>query len=139
VTSENPDEQTGILRHEEELEIRTAPMDAGSVRIRKGVDTEHVTERIDSESEAFDRVDHMPANPGDSGEIETLPDGSISIPILEEQLVISKRLVVRERIIVRKVVNTQQHVVEAELRRERVAIDGDVEQDHPAPPALDER
>ena len=38
---------------------------------------------------ALDDVD------ADSGEVETLPDGSISIPVFEEQLVITKRLVVR--------------------------------------------
>jgi hypothetical protein len=38
----------------------------------------------------------------DSGQIEILADGSVSIPLLEEQVVKTKRAVVRERIIVRK-------------------------------------
>jgi PRC-barrel domain/Domain of unknown function (DUF2382) len=38
----------------------------------------------------------------DSGEIEILPDGSVSIPLLEEQVVMTKRVLVRERMIVRK-------------------------------------
>jgi len=45
-----------------------------------------------------------PATAGDydSGEIEYLDDGSVSIPIIDEELVVYKRLVVRERVIVRK-------------------------------------
>jgi len=60
----------------------------------------------------------------DSGEIEYSPDGTISIPVLEEELVVTKRIVVRERIIVRKGVETTRQRVDAELRRERVEIQG---------------
>jgi len=54
---------------------------------------------------------------GDSGEVEVLPDGSISIPVFEEELVVEKRLVVRERVIVRKQMVSEDRVVEADLRR----------------------
>ena len=61
--------------------------------------------------------------PEDSGEIEYLEDGSVSIPVLEEELVVTKRTVVRERIIVRKQWITEAQRIQAELRRERVEID----------------
>ena len=70
-------------------------------------------------------VRRVPAGEGDSGEIETLPDGSVSIPVLEEELVVSKRLVVRERIIVHKDVATRVERIETELRRERVELEED--------------
>lgn len=70
-------------------------------------------------------VEHIAAEPGDSGEVETLEDGSISIPILEEELVVTKRVVVRERLIVRKRVSTTEEPIRAELRRERVAVEAD--------------
>jgi uncharacterized protein (TIGR02271 family) len=76
----------------------------------------------DAEDVLMERVE---AGTGDSGQIETLPDGSISIPVLEEELVVSKRLVVRERIIIRKNVRTEHHRVEANLRRERVEVEVD--------------
>ena len=60
----------------------------------------------------------------DSGEIEYSEDGTISIPVLEEELVVTKRVVVRERIIVRRGVETIRQRVDAELRRERVEIEG---------------
>ena len=62
---------------------------------------------------------------GDSGRIETLPDGSVSIPLFEEQVVVEKRLVVRERVVVRKQTVVEDHVVEADLRRERLEVDAD--------------
>ena len=65
------------------------------------------------------------ASEGDSGQIETLPDGSVSIPLFEEELVVTKRLVVRERVILRKHVTVAEETVEAELRREQIAIEHD--------------
>ena len=70
-------------------------------------------------------LERRPPNEYDSGEIETLPDGSISIPVLEERLVVSKRRVVRERIVVGKQVVTQEQEIEADLRSERIEIDVD--------------
>ena len=43
----------------------------------------------------------------DSGEIEYLDDGGISVPLIEEELVVLKRKVVRERVIVRKNAQTE--------------------------------
>lgn len=116
-----------LVRHEEELEVGTRPVDAGEVHVRKEVETEHVEEVVPRRREHYDDVEHVAANEGDSGEVETLPDGSVSIPILEEELVITKRTVVRERVIVRKRTETEHRRVEAELRKERVEIDSDVE------------
>jgi uncharacterized protein (TIGR02271 family) len=72
-------------------------------------------------------VERMPAAEGDSGEVETLPDGSVSIPVLEEELEVRKRVVVRERIVIRKRTVTEEKHVRAELRRERVEVEGDVD------------
>ena len=49
----------------------------------------------------------------------------MSIPVFEEELVVTKRLVVRERVIVRKEKRVEQETVTAELRRERVEIEAD--------------
>ena len=64
----------------------------------------------------------------DSGQVETLADGSLSIPVFEEQIVVTKRLVVRERVVIRKHTVFEDHVVTADLRRERLEVeaDGDV-------------
>ena len=114
-----------IVRHDEELEVGSRTVDAGSVRARKRVDTEAVERVVGREIEHVDELERVPVADGDSGEIETLPDGSVSIPVLEEELVVTKRVVVRERVIVRKRTETEQHRIQAELRRERVELDAD--------------
>jgi uncharacterized protein (TIGR02271 family) len=118
-------EETALVRHEEELDLRTRSVDAGAVRARKGVETRNHSELVPRQVEHFDDVERVAAGENDSGGIETLPDGSVSIPILEEELVVSKRLVVRERVVIRKRTETEQHRVEAELGRERVELDAD--------------
>ncbi|MBA2359372.1 MAG: YsnF/AvaK domain-containing protein [Actinobacteria bacterium] len=117
-------------RHEEELRIGKEEHELGTIRARKRVDTEKVEEIVPRQTEYADIERETPAGE-DSGEIETLPDGSVSVPVFEEQLVVTKRLVVRERVIVRKHTVTEDERVEAELRKERVEIDakGDVELD----------
>ena len=120
-------DDTGIVRSEEELAIEHHEVEAGRVRVRKTVEEERIEHLVPRETEHAD-VERLPVAEGDSGEIETLPDGSVSIPVFEEELVIAKRLVVRERILIRKHTVVEQHLIEADLRKERVDldVDGDV-------------
>ena len=120
------DEEASVVRHEDELELATQEYEAGSVRARKRVETDQV-ERVEPRSVEYGDFERAPASDGDSGEIETLEDGSISIPLFEERLVVSKELFVRERVILRKRTVTEQHRIEAELRKEQIAVEGDVE------------
>ena len=108
-----------VVRHEEELRIEPREREAGAVRVRTNVDSGTVTELVDRDVEDG-VIDRRPALEDDSGEVEVLEDGSVSIPLLEEELVVTKRLVVRERIIVRKERHSEPERIEAELRRERV-------------------
>ena len=118
-------DDAAVVRHEEELEVGKALRDAGSLRARKHVESERVSETHPRRIEHLDDVERVPAGEHDSGEIETLPDGSVSIPILEEELVVTKRTVVRERVVIRKRTETEHRRVDAELRKERVEIDVD--------------
>lgn len=58
----------------------------------------------------------------DSGKVEYLADGSISIPVIDEELVVTKRRVVRERVIIRKHQEVERKRVDAELAKERVEV-----------------
>lgn len=119
-------EGASLVRHEEELRPGTATEQVGSVRVRKHVETYPVEKLVERHSEQVDEVgQRVPAVEGDSGQIETLEDGSVSIPVFEEELVVTKRVVVRERLIVRKTTVTDEHRIEAELRKERVEVDAD--------------
>lgn len=121
-----PDDVTGVIRREEELTVATDAREAGRLGVRKVVDHERASTVVPVETEHAD-LERRPAIEGDSGEVEVLPDGSISIPVFQEELVIEKRLVVRERVIVRKHTVTEDRRVEADLRRERVELEVDPE------------
>jgi len=123
------DDTSGLTVSREELVISTEQHEAGRVRVRKHVDVEAVSEGVPRgvEEAETERV-AVSAAELDSGEVETLPDGSLSIPVFEEELVITKRLVVRERVVVRKHTVYEEEIVSADLRRERLEVeaDGDV-------------
>ena len=111
-----------LVRHEEELRVGTAIETYGSVRARKVVETERVEEVLPVSVEHA-LVERVPAAAADSGEIETLADGAVSIPIVEEELVVTTRRVVRERVVIRKQVVEEARVVAADLRRERLDLE----------------
>ena len=118
-----------VVLSEERLAVATETHRTGSARARKHVDVEHVTTRVERGTEHADtEVLAVPDAEADSGLVETLPDGSLSIPVFEEQIVVTKRLVVRERVVVRKHTVYEEHVVSADLQRERLEVeaDGDV-------------
>jgi uncharacterized protein (TIGR02271 family) len=124
MTSPRPRSPVDVLRSEEELETDVARHEAGRVRAETRVEDVDVMQRVPRQIEYADIERAQPLQ-ADSGQIETLPDGSISIPVFEEQLVVEKRLVVRERVIVRKRTVTEEHVVDATLRREHVEVVAD--------------
>ena len=111
---------------EERMQVGTRTEEIGRARAVKHVDTEHFTTRVERGTEHADteRLAVTDAS-GDSGQVETLEDGSLSIPVFEEQIVVTKQLVVRERVIVRKHTVYEEHVVSADLRRERLEVEGD--------------
>lgn len=117
-----------VVRHEEEASVEKGWRGVGFVRARKRVHIVKVREELPLDSEELVQ-ERVPIVEGDSGEIETLPDGSVSIPLYEEELVVTRRTVLRERMIIRKEIATRSEHVEAELRREQVEIDADDEVD----------
>lgn len=113
-----------VVAHEEEAVVRREwrDLELGAAR--------RVTEEHDVHEQHPRRVEELAqerveAAASDSGEIEILPDGSVSIPVFEEQLVITRRIVLTERVIIRKALITEWQSVEARLRRERVETDYD--------------
>ena len=119
-------EEASVVRQEEELVTDTVVAEAGRVGVRKVVDHDRVETVVPRGVEHAEFERHAPGE-ADSGEVEILADGSVSIPVFEEELVIEKRLVVRERVIVRKHTVTEEQRVEADLRRERVEVEADPE------------
>ncbi len=120
------DSDATVVRHEEELRVDRRLVDAGTVRARKLLETYPVEEVVAVETEHAD-VERTGANDDDSGEIETLPDGSISVPVFEEEVVVTKRTVIRERVVVRKDVISERHSVQTELLKEQVDVETDTD------------
>ncbi len=113
-----------VVRYEERLDVDVEEHVGGHVHARKRVESESVS-RVEPRSTEYGDVERVAAGDGDSGEIETLPDGSVSIPLFEERLVVSKELVVRERVVIRKRTVTEEHRIDAELRKERIDLEAD--------------
>lgn len=113
-----------VVLHEEEATVGKRWEGVGYARVRREVDRERVREQHPLEREELVQQ-RVPVEENDSGQIETLADGSISIPLFEEELLVTRRTVLRERVVIRKEHVTEWQQVDVELRRERVSIDTD--------------
>ncbi len=127
-TSADPDGRrvdADVTRHEERTVVGHELEETGRVRVRKHVETLPVEEVVPRNTEQVDFSQRAPADEHDTGEVITLEDGSVSIPVFEEVLVVTKKLVVRERVIVRKETVVDEYRLQTELRREHVTVDAD--------------
>ncbi len=123
---EEPDE-TMLLRLEEEADVRASGWrGVGFLRASKRVETVRVEEAVAQDREALD-LERLPAAADDPGGVLTLEDGGISIPVYEEEVIVTRRVVLKERVVIRKRVETHTVPVSTEVRRERVEIDVDRE------------
>jgi hypothetical protein len=78
--------------------------------------------RSRSDAEPGRRHDHL-TRPGlPRGVAHGEPDGAV---LYEEELVATRRVVVRERVVFRKRVTSEETIVRAELRGERISIEAD--------------
>ena len=112
-----------LVLHTEEVEATpTSWRGLGFLRAQKHTETTTVREVVPLGSEDLDG-ERVPVEDGDAGRIETLADGTISIPIYAEELVLTKRVVLKERLLLRKVVRVEEQVVEDVLRFERLELD----------------
>ena len=116
--------ETEMIRHEEQLVVGTEQY-AAVLRAGKRVDSYVEEHTVPRTVEQLAELERRPVEPGDSGQIETLEDGSISIPLLEEEIVVTKRVVVRERVIIRKELWVEDERVQATLRAERLELSAD--------------
>jgi uncharacterized protein (TIGR02271 family) len=124
-------DDASLVRHQERLRISKGVEEVGALRIRKEVDPAEIEGEVPRGLEHA-KVQRVAPGAEDSGEIETLPDGSVSIPVFEEELVISRRLVVRERIVVTKHTVYQPEHIREDVRRERVEIERTESSDRPS-------
>lgn len=107
--------------HEEQLHVRKEPVDAGEVRVRKEVVTEH--QKIDVPVQREEVVVERRAVTGRASASDIKPGQEIRIPVKEEQVRIEKETVMKEEVHVgkQKVQETKQ--VSGDVRKEEVKVE----------------
>jgi uncharacterized protein (TIGR02271 family) len=115
-------DQDRLTRSEEELSIGKRRVPAGTVSIRKRVETQHVSQPVSTTHEEV-TLERRPVTNADSAPRGELGDGEIRIPVYEDEIVVDKRRVLKEEIVVKKKDVQDTKNVEADLRKERIDVD----------------
>lgn len=117
-------ELVGTLHlHEEQLVPHRELATVGEVQVRTEI--EEVPERltVDAVREEVE-VEHVPMGTVVTERVAPWEeDGTLIIPVYEEQLVLVKRLVMREQLRVRRLATTETRHFEDTVRRERAVVD----------------
>lgn len=111
-----------MTRSEEELQVGKASREAGRARLRKWVETEHVSQTVPVTHEEV-RVEREPITDGNLDQATSGPEiseGVVEVPLMEEEAVASKRTVPKERIRLEKDTVTEEAEIAADVRKERV-------------------
>jgi uncharacterized protein (TIGR02271 family) len=114
------DNELRVQRTEEELAAGTREVEAGQVSVRKNVRTDRESIEVPTRHEEVS-VERVPLL-GEASEAE-IGEDEVSVPVTEEEVVVSKRPVVKEEVRVRKDVVSDTEVVEEDVRREEIEIE----------------
>src|SRR5918995_1076309 len=119
------EDELRVQRSEEELLVGTRERVAGSVKVRKRVRTDRERLEVPIRREEVS-VERVPA----SGEASGTQIGAeeVSVPVVEDEVVVQKKPVAKEEIRVRKDVVHERQIVEEDVRREEVDIEDDTRQ-----------
>ena len=123
--AETVEREGEVTRAEEELRVGKRPVERGSARLRKWVETEPVQAGVDLQRERA-RVTREPVDrPAGAGEIG---EQEVEVTLRGEEPVVQKETVARERVGLEKDVETERETITDEVRKERVEVEGDVEE-----------
>jgi uncharacterized protein (TIGR02271 family) len=120
--SSRHDASATVTRAEEELHVSTRDVVRGEARVRKHVETEHVSQPVTRTREEL-VIERRPVQEMVSAHEASITEDEVRIPLHEEQLVVEKRPVVREEIVIGKRTVEERDTVEADVRKERVDIE----------------
>ncbi len=116
------DGELRVLRSEEELRAGTREREAGAVNVRKTVRTIRESVEVPTRHEEVS-VERVPLS-GEAPETE-IGEDEVDVPVVEEEVVVSKRPVVKEEVRIRKDVVQETEVVEDDVRREEIDVEDD--------------
>ncbi|WP_448202774.1 YsnF/AvaK domain-containing protein [Azospirillum sp. sgz302134] len=136
MTTERPhaDEQI-IPLHEEVLSVGKRAVERGRVRITTEVREREESVEQDLDSETVEVVRVPVGRPVDSPPEPRQEGDVLIVPVLEEELVVTKRLVLREELHIRKQTTRRTERITETLRSEDVAVTrATTNDDAPTPP-----
>lgn len=111
---------------EEELAVGKREVQAGQVRLRKVVNTEHQTVPVELRREEV-QIERVPADDATTVPDSAFQEQQIDVPVMREEPVAEKRAHVTGEVRLDKNVATEQRTVEGDVRREDVEVDKDVD------------
>src|SRR5215208_4242508 len=121
-TGEFREDELRVQRSEEELLAGTRERVAGSVNVRKCVRTDRERLEVPTRREEVS-VERVPVS-GEATEAQIGAD-EVSVPVVEDEVVVQKKPVAKEEIRIRKDVVHERQIVEEDVRREEVDIEDD--------------
>jgi uncharacterized protein (TIGR02271 family) len=114
------EDELRVQRTEEELRAGTHEREAGKMNVRKRVRTDREQVAVPTKHEEVN-VERVPVNEERAG--AEIGEDEVSVPLVEEEVVVGKQAVVKEEIRVRKDVVNEEEVVEEDVRKEEVDVD----------------
>jgi uncharacterized protein (TIGR02271 family) len=126
---------SAMTRSEEELRVGTTQRETGRARLRKYIVSDTVTETVPVSREEV-RVEREPiteANVGQATSGPELSEEEHEVTLRAEEPIVEKRVVPKERVRLDKDTVTEQETVSADVRKEEVEIEGDVDQTRRTP------
>ncbi len=118
-------DEAEVVRTEEELKVGKRETETGRARLRKWVETEPVAADVTLERERA-RVTREPIDQPATG--AELGEQEVEVPLRKEEPVVEKETVAKERIGLEKDVETERETVAEDVRKERVDVEGGVEE-----------
>jgi uncharacterized protein (TIGR02271 family) len=114
-----------MTRSEEELRVGKTVGEAGRVRLRKWVDTEHVSQTVPVTREEvhIEREPITEANVDEAVSGPTFKDDVHEEILREEEVHTHKQAVPKERVRLAKDTVTEQRQIEEDLRKERIEVE----------------
>lgn len=116
-----------MTRSEEELTVTKRDRAYGSARLRKRIEMDEVSRSVPVYADfvAVEEVEITDPE-SDSGQVETMEDGNVSVPVFAERLVVVKEQVVVKRVLLRRSrEQVGEETVTDVLRREVVDLEID--------------
>jgi uncharacterized protein (TIGR02271 family) len=118
------EDELRVQRSEEELRAGTREREAGAMKVRKRVRTDREQIEVPTKHEEV-TVERVPVE-GEATEAQ-IGEDEVTVPVVEEEVVVDKRAVAKEEIRLRKDVVEDTEVVEEDVRREEIDVEDSTE------------